>query len=167
LTYDARAVANALLDLAAGSGSSLTHMAVHKVIYYAHGWYLAKHGKPLVKQEFEAWKDGPVLRSVWESLRESGSKPVTCRAQRFDPVRQTREVVSPDIDEDARRFLSNILAAYGHLHAFELSEMTHAAGGPWDLVWNSPRGRVTLGMRISNEAIRTHFERTAAKQTAS
>lgn len=167
MTYDARAVANALLDLAAENGASLTHMAVHKIIYYAHGWYLAKYGEPLVKQEFEAWKDGPVLRSVWESLRDSGSKPVTQRAERFDPVKQTREIVRPEIAEDVRRFLSNVLGAYGHLHAFELSEMTHAPGGPWDRVWNSPGGRVTLGMRISHEAIRRHFERIGASQPAS
>ncbi|MCO6415163.1 DUF4065 domain-containing protein [Siccirubricoccus sp. KC 17139] len=162
MTYDARAVANALLDLAGERGIPLTHMAVHKIIYYAHGWYSARHGKPLVRQEFEAWKDGPVLRLVWESLREAGSKPVTERATRFDPVRQVREVVKPNLDANDHRFLGDILSAYGHIHAFELSEMTHAPGGPWDAVWNAPNRKVTLGMRIPHDAIRKHFQKVAA-----
>jgi uncharacterized phage-associated protein len=167
VTYDARAVANALLDLADERGLPLTHMALHKIIYYAHGWHLAKQGHPFVRQEFEAWKDGPVLRPIWEALRTSGSQPVTIRATRFDPVSQSREVVPPDLMEEDRTFLRDILAAYGHLHAFELSEMTHAPGGPWDRVWNAPDGRITLGMRISHDAVRQHFQRIVGEKAPS
>jgi uncharacterized phage-associated protein len=156
-------VANTLLDLADEKGMSLTHMAVHKVAYYAHGWFLAQHGRPLVRQEFEAWKDGPVLRPVWETLKVSGSAAVKTRATKFDPVRRTTEIVASAMEPMDREFLANVLAAYGFLHAYELSAMTHARGSPWDLVWNAPTKRVTLGMKITHASIRAHFERVSAQ----
>ena len=38
-----------------------------------------------------------------------------------------------------------------------LSKLTHRPGGAWDRIWNAPNGRITLGMRIANEAIREDF----------
>jgi uncharacterized phage-associated protein len=157
LAYDARAVANTVLDLAEEEALCLTHMAVHKVLFYAHAWHLAEHDRPLVKQPFEAWQHGPVLRCVWDTLKVNGSSPVRTRATRHDLVTDQCLVV-PGIDDGAdREFLRGIVRAYGHLHAFELSDMTHEAGGAWDRVFNDPLRRVNLGMRIDNTAIKQHF----------
>jgi uncharacterized phage-associated protein len=157
MPYDARAVANAILDLADKRDMPLTHMALHKVAFYAHGWHLVRYGEPLISQSLEAWENGPVLRSVWETLKTPRDRPVKRRATRFDPIAQTTHVVEPDLNSSDREFLADILSTYGHIAGGELSEMTHAKGGPWDRVWNAPDGRVNLGMRISNEVIRTHF----------
>ena len=43
MSYDCRAIANAVLDLGDQLKLRLTHMAVHKVMYYAHGWHLAQY----------------------------------------------------------------------------------------------------------------------------
>ena len=37
-TYDARAVANFILDLAERDGRALTQVALLKILYFAHGW---------------------------------------------------------------------------------------------------------------------------------
>ena len=60
MAYDGRAVANLLLDLADTLGLRLTHMAVHKIAFFAHGWRLADRNEPLIRQQFEAWNYGPV-----------------------------------------------------------------------------------------------------------
>lgn len=162
MPYDARAVANVVLDLAEERGLTLTHMAVHKVVFYAHGWHLVETGQPFVKQPFEAWKYGPVLRCVWESLKVAGEDPVTERAAKFDLFDQRWIVVPAQVSSEHREFLGRIVAAYGHIHAFELSAMTHAPGGPWDSVYNARDGRVNLGMRIADSEIREHFHRVTA-----
>jgi uncharacterized phage-associated protein len=167
MASDCRAVANAILDIGDQLGLPLTHMAVHKIMYYAHGWHLAKHDGPLISQEFEAWKNGPVQRLVWDCLKPSGHSPVTLRVTRFDLVRRVSAVVREKIAEDQREFLSEVITGYGHLHAFELSEMTHEAGGPWDRVWNAPNGRISLGMRIPHTSIRDHFRQGIAPNRAS
>ncbi len=160
MPYDCRAIANAVLDLGDQSKLKLTHMAVHKVMYYAHGWHLAQSDQPLIEQEFEAWKDGPVQRLVWDTLRISGGKPVTCRATRLDLVTRQVIVVNEEIDSEHWRFLREIVVGYGNLHAFELSEMTHERFGPWDQVWNAKNGKVSLGMRIPNQSVKSHFRKS-------
>jgi uncharacterized phage-associated protein len=157
MAYDARALANLLLDLADDLGLRLTHMAIHKIIFYAHGWYLAETNEPLVRQAFEAWDYGPVLKPVYEALRPSGKKPVAIRATHFDPVSGNTRVVSANFASSDVSFVRNVLRAYGHLDALELSHLTHRSGSPWDQVWNAPGGKITLGMTISNDAIREDF----------
>jgi uncharacterized phage-associated protein len=157
MPYDCRAIANAILDLGDELHLRLTHMAVHKIAYYAHGWHLARTNVPLIRQEFEAWKDGPVQRLVWDCFKASGSSPIEDRATHFDLVSRTATVVREEIAAADLRFIREIVIGYGHLHAFELSEMTHEKGGPWDRVWNAPGGRITLGMRIQHNLIRDHF----------
>ena len=60
--YDARAVANFLLDHADARGLSLTQLMLLKLLYFSHGWYLNRFKSPLVENEFEAWEHGPVIR---------------------------------------------------------------------------------------------------------
>jgi len=132
-------------------------MALHKIAYYAHGWHLAAKGEPLISQEFEAWRDGPVQRLVWDCFRDAGRRTISGRATRFDLVTQRASVVPPDLSPADLQLVDAIVAGYGPIHAFELSEITHEKGGPWDQVYNAPNGRITLGMRISHGLIQHHF----------
>ena len=132
-------------------------MALLKIIYFAHGWHLAKFGSPLISNGFEAWQEGPVIRAVYNCFRCSGAKVISNRAARFNLDLGRYEIVSYLIDGDQAELLRNVFSAYGNLNAFKLSDLTHELGSPWDLVWNAPPQNITLGMRITNEAIRDHF----------
>lgn len=132
-------------------------MALLKILYFAHGWHLAQTGAPLIRNEFEAWKQGPVVRVVYESFREHGENPIDSRATRFNPETGMREVVGYSLSEFETAFLRDISDAYSRLDALRLSDLTHESGSPWDAIWNAPDGRVTLGMRIPNATIREHF----------
>ena len=157
MAYDGRAVANLLLDLADELGLSLTHMALHKVAFFAHGWRLAESGGPLIRQQFEAWDYGPVLRPVYDAFKSAGRTKITARAHGFDPVERTPFLVTADFSSGDQGFLRAVLAAYGRYSAPQLSDMTHRAGSAWDRVWNAPDGKITLGMRIPNQHIREDF----------
>ncbi|MFM9718924.1 Panacea domain-containing protein, partial [Streptomyces galilaeus] len=50
-------------------------MTLLKVLYFAHAWHLAKYGKPLVAQPFEAWRHGPVNRVVYDQYKEYRERP--------------------------------------------------------------------------------------------
>ena len=132
-------------------------MALLKIIYFAHGWHLAKFGTPLIRNGFEAWQEGPVIRAVYNCFRCSGPKIINNRATQFNPNFGRYEIVSYAIDGDQAELLRNVFSAYGNLNSFRLSDLTHEPGSPWDLVWNAPPQNITLGMRITNEAIRDHF----------
>jgi uncharacterized phage-associated protein len=155
--YDARAVANFLLDYADEKRMKVTALWLQKVIFYAHGWYLSKKERPLVQQAFEAWDYGPVVRAVYDAFKGSGAAPLSVRAKRFDVIENTYKEINEPLDAEAQVFLRKIFDAYSLVNAFDLSSMTHAEGSPWDRVWNAPNGAITLGMKISNDEIRKWF----------
>jgi len=157
MSYDARAIANFLLDYADQKEMKVTLLSVVKMIYYAHGWYLSKFNRPLVKQSFEAWENGPVVRVVWEAFRGSGSRPISARAKRLDVLTNSQAIVGDPVAPEEAAFLRNVFDAYAHVHALELSNMTHSQGSPWDEVWNAPNGSVTVGMQIPDDVIRKWF----------
>ncbi len=155
--YDARAIANFLLDLADKKNFPLTQLSLLKLIYFAHGWYLAQWNRPLIFQEFEAWQYGPVIKVVRDEFKRFGQGQITDRARRLDLQLGNRCLVNTELLDDDARFVSAIFDAYHIYDAWQLSELTHEQGSPWDLVWNSmePVGR--LALRIRNEDIRKHF----------
>lgn len=166
MAYEARAIANFILDYADMRGYPITIMALLKIIFFGHGWNFARVRKPLIREPFEAWKDGPVVRIVWESFRDEAGRPITGRATRYDPVTEERSTVRYDLDSETASFLESIVETYADYHAFELSDMTHAKGSPWDRVWNAPGGKVRAGMVISNDEIKQYFIRSAKEHTS-
>ncbi len=159
MSHDAREIANFFLDHADSRGVPMTIMSLLKLIYFAHGWHLARCGQPLVKSRFEAWQHGPVVRSVYECFQGAGDRPIQDRATRFDPLTATSLPADYELDAEERAFLRQIFDAYAHLHAFRLSDLTHEPGSPWDQLWNEAGGSTSPGMRITDESIRDHFMR--------
>src|SRR5258706_4098008 len=139
--HDARAVSNFILDRASKSGIALTVMTLLKVLYFAHGWYLAKTNNPLIAQPFEAWKHGPVNRVVYDQYKEYGRKPIDKAAVSFDPVLMKYVKTPHSFDTDTSRLLENICDYYVRFHPYTLSELTHQAGGPWDTIWTMAQDR--------------------------
>jgi len=155
--HDARSVANFLLDYARERGVPITNMAILKHIYFAHGWHLAAHGQPLITNRIEAWEYGPVVRAVYDSFKVHGAGPITTRATMIDWDTGEIRVARAAFSRDTSNLLRSILTYYSGFGAFELSDLTHVRGGPWDKVWNAGDGKVRLNMEITNESIRAHF----------
>ncbi len=157
LPCDARAVANEFLDMGDVGGVALTNMALQKLVYLAHGGYVLRTGRPLATNHFEAWEMGPVVRCLYEALKIYGSKPVTSRVSWFNALVNRVEIARAPLNELERGYLRQVFDQYGRRDAFELSRITHASGGPWDRVWNAPRGEVFFNQRIPDELILKYF----------
>lgn len=155
--YDAREVANFLLDYADEHGVKLTNMAVLKHIYFAHGWHLASCGRPLISNRIEAWQHGPVIRAVYDCFKQFDAGPITSRATVIDWETGEFTEARAEFCTETVDLLKSTLDYYANYGAFELSEITHAPGGPWDRVWNARDGKVRLNMEISNKAIHDYF----------
>lgn len=164
--YDARAIANFVLDLAEAEGVELTQVSLLKILYFAHGWYLAAKGRPLVTQPIEAWKYGPVIKVVRDAFKEYESKPIRSRAEKL--MLHTGEVivVPSNLKTDDAKFVENVYKQYKQFNAWELSDITHESGSPWDKVWNPKGASGRLGLRIRNDEIRDHFLNVAARGSA-
>lgn len=155
--YDAREVGNYILTRAGKDGHQLTQMSLLKIMFYAHGWYLASTGNPLFKQPVEAWEHGPVVKVVRDAFKEFGKRPITRLAERLDLDTGELILVGNTLENDDEAFVDHVFLMYANKSAFELSDMTHQKDSPWDKVWNSQTAVGRLGLRIKNQEIREYF----------
>ena len=155
--YDARAVANFLLDVADDRRRSLGQISLLKILYFAHGWYLTSRRAPLISQYFEAWQHGPVVKVVRDAFKEYGAAPIKSRAKKLILQTGKLEEVQPLLHPKDADFITVVYEEYAQFGPWQLSDMTHEPGSPWHALWHSENAVGRLGLRIKNEDILTHF----------
>jgi uncharacterized phage-associated protein len=154
-----REVANAILDAAAGDGVSLSNLALNKIVYFAHAWYLATYAKPLVDSHFEAWQYGPVHPQLYHQLKRFGDQPIESRLTRID-LQTGRDVpVDVKLDDDEAEHILKITRFYGVRSASWLVQATHEPGAPWDQVWSVAERSPCPGMIIPDELTEQFYRR--------
>lgn len=163
--HSAKAIANFFLDQSDRDGRQMTQMKLHKLVYYAHGWHLGLRDQPLIDETVEAWKYGPVIRSLWDEFRDAGSKPIQRKAVEAN-VKGLRLISfsEPVVDssDESIPMLKRTWEVYGPLSAVQLSQMTHERDSPWTITWNKAQAEgVTLGVDIPNDLIREYFKKKA------
>jgi len=155
--YDARAVANTIVAMAAGTGQRVSHLKLQKLLFLCHAFYIVSRGRPLVKREFEAWKRGPVHRDVYEAFRKYSRRPIDQPAERLDPVRRTWSIIAPVEDDDVVAVMRRVLDFYLGWSARQLVDLTHAKEGPWDYVVRNAEVQANLGFRIPDRIVLQRF----------
>jgi uncharacterized phage-associated protein len=163
--YDARMVANYLLDLADQKQQTLTQASLLKILYFCHGWYLAWHETPLCANDFEAWELGPVVRVVRNAFKSYGRTPITTRATRIDLMTGEQAPIPNLVSVQDKAAIEKVFDQYSRFSTPRLIDMTHEKGSPWDRLWNSREPVARLGLRIKNEEIRAHFLQASLPET--
>ena len=123
--HDARSVANELLRCAWSHDDRITHLKVQKLLFYCQGWMLTLHEQPLFFQPIEAWKHGPVVRDVYDSLQWHGAGPITL------PIDTARETYG----QEQEKLLNEVWRVYGDYTAAQLRSLTHVSNSPWTRTW--------------------------------
>lgn len=160
LMYDARDIANFLLDSADAKGIPITNLSLQKLLYFAHGWFYAIYEQPLIRNKFEAWQYGPVQRVLYDQFKACRDRPIRgTRATYIDPENGKSVYRAPSIDRDHARLISDVLDKYGKFSAGQLVERSHAEDGPWEYVWQQAEDAIYPGMRIPDSMILEHFKR--------
>ena len=142
----------------------LMHMKLQKLVFYAQGWHLGLNNSPLINEPIEAWKYGPVVRSLYREFREFGNSAINRLASDYDP--ELEEIYYPDIpetEEYARTFLDKIWAIYRDFTSIQLSNMTHAPGTPWARVNHQYNGDIPRGVAIPDEWMAEFFRKEAER----
>lgn len=145
MSHDALLVANKLVEDSKKQNNPLTPLQIIKLVYFCHGWMLGILGKSLIKQQVLAWRYGPVIADVYYSVKQYGGNPVTKQIIMGTPEQKFNEVEIELIEQ--------VLSKYGYLDGIRLSQLTHAPGTPWDIVWRQ-NGRNSV---IPNNLIRDHY----------
>jgi uncharacterized phage-associated protein len=156
--YDARVIANYILYYHYERSEPITQLRLYKLLYFAHGWHLLERHKPLVWNDFEAWKNGPVVKVVRDNFSAFKDDPIEGYAKAFDLLRGETVQLAHRLDVGVESFIAGVIEAYRSYTAGELSELTHLRGSAWDSVWKSKEPLGRFGLRLKNDEILRDFQ---------
>jgi uncharacterized phage-associated protein len=125
----------------------LTPMKLQKLLYFGQGLSLASTDMPLFAEEFQAWRYGPVLPSIYRRFKSFGSDAV--------PVEHPYRTDISCFPANSRKSLEEVMITFGALTPARLSALSHAAGGPWAKVF-LPASVDTV---IPQQEMRTYFSK--------
>ncbi|MBU2588766.1 MAG: DUF4065 domain-containing protein [Alphaproteobacteria bacterium] len=146
---DSRTVANRFITLANAKGDALTPMQILKLVYMAHGWMLGLVGRPLIKEEVEAWQYGPVIPKLYNAIRRYKSQPVS----------EAIQGLPDDLAEDETHIIDQVYKIYGKRSGPALSRLTHKPDSPWAKVYRPG----SFGLEIPNDLIEDHYAMLAKR----
>ncbi|MEO0621835.1 MAG: Panacea domain-containing protein [Pseudomonadota bacterium] len=155
--YDARAIANLLLDEADQRNIVVTNLALQKLLYFAHGIHLSQTKKPLLSGYFEAWQYGPVHPAVYRAFKQAGSQAIRMRAKGQDPLSGRTRELPPPTDLEVVDLVRRVLGSYGRMLPSRLVDLSHAKGAPWAVIVDKARTDVAFGLRIPDNVIVDRF----------
>lgn len=162
--YNPITIANYFIYKSIDVGEPITPMKVLKLVYIAHGWHLGLRKEPLLTEQTEAWKYGPVIQSVYRAFKEYGKEDID--KVRFYSTRDKMEFSELLSNEEDINFLDKIWSVYGSYSGTQLSTLTHMKNTPWHITWHEKGGNLTTGAIIPNSLIRSHYEEKATLSVA-
>ena len=102
--YNCFDIAKQFLKFAKEEGIGIEPMKLLKLTYIAHGWHLGFYSKPLMVNNIEAWKYGPVIPDLYHVTKRFGFSNVD-----LDPIRIRS---TNDLNEEELKFLKLIWNNY-------------------------------------------------------
>ncbi len=120
------------------SGELITNLKLQKLCYYAQGFSLAIYGRPLFREDIQAWKYGPVIAELWRDYNTYG----------HNPIPPPTDVDYNLYDKDTKELLNEVYEVYGQFSARKLRDMTHE-----EPPWKEADGGV-----ISTDSMKKYFK---------
>lgn len=140
-------VAEYILRKAREANDTVTPMQILKLVYMCHGWMLGLYGRQLIKENVEAWRYGPVIRELYDQVKDFRSQAITAKLS--DNV--------DDFDGPEKNIMDQVYSKYGKLSGPALSRLTHMKDSPWDITY-SLSGQNAV---ISNDLIEDYYAKLA------
>ena len=145
-------LASATLDY----GLNLDQLQLNKLLYITNGFVLQDRDEPAFHNPVEAWKYGPVIRTVWEAYNDWGNTPIgvldMCRTplgNKTETIKRRDELLKI-IGRDVAGVVGGVLEEYGQCTGGELVDMTHRKGTPWSDAYRRGRNNVIPTESIAN-----------------
>src|SRR4051794_25170043 len=82
--HDARKIANLLLSEFDSKRFDVTNLKLNKILFFLHAFHLVRNSRPLIKNHFEAWEHGPVVRVVYHEFKLFERAPITSLAKHLN-----------------------------------------------------------------------------------
>ncbi len=149
-------VANEFIRLGKEENNFFTPMQLLKLVYIAHGWMLGFFGKPLINEDVEAWKYGPVIPELYQEVKNYGRERIG------NEIGSWATLSRQFLNEEEKSVIHFVYKKYGNLDGIRLSMITHQKDTPWSDIF-SHEG---WGDVIPNDLIRNHYTHLTNKVLA-
>ncbi|HVG17233.1 MAG TPA: type II toxin-antitoxin system antitoxin SocA domain-containing protein [Chitinophagaceae bacterium] len=149
MSYAASAIAYAFTIKGIEEGKFVTQMKLQKMVFFAHGYHLAKYGSPLINETFEAWRFGPVVPDIYQSYKLYGSDMI------IDPGLVRNSAKPLTFSEPALDAIEYTWKVTKNFSASQLSSWSHLSDSPWAAVYD-PANDSSI---IQNESIKEYFQK--------
>ena len=118
----------------------ISNAKLQKLLYYAQGCFLAVTGNPLFSDELVAWRNGPVVESVYEEYLPYGKTGI-----QFDDDFDFGEFSTAEND-----LLREVYDIFGQYSAWKLRDM---------VLEETPVKEIKPNASLSLESMKKYFER--------
>lgn len=96
---------------------TMSTMKLQKLCYYSQAWHMVWDDEPLFEEDFQAWANGPVCRSLYATHRRMFSV-------------DSMPDIKGKLNESQKESIDLVLESYGDKSAQWLSDQTHREK-PW------------------------------------
>ncbi|PRX56675.1 Panacea domain-containing protein [Flagellimonas meridianipacifica] len=131
------------------NGLTITPLKLQKILYYIQAWHIARFEKHTLFDELpEAWVNGPVYRSVYNTFSEKfyRNTPLKINVQGDVPEELETQMNELDLDQLQTEHINTTIKFYSPQSEGNLVLKTHA-----DAPWNIARDGLDAFERSSNE----------------
>jgi uncharacterized phage-associated protein len=129
-------------------GVPIDPLSLEKHLFYAQSFWLVLSGRPLFDDEFEAWRNGPVVPEVYDAYKGFGLNPIVPASG------GTRSLGNREIEA----YIDELVDFLGGYTAIQLSRATHAED-PWRKVREDIATRISSRTVISKTDMLRYYSR--------
>jgi uncharacterized phage-associated protein len=145
-------------------GGTTSHIKLQKIVYYLEAYHLARFGKPLIDDEFEAWVHGPVSRKLWNAFSKySVYNPINFDSGKRDEILRSFETA---LSNEQRDFIDLVITKLKLKSGDQLETLTHS-----EQPWQEARKGLYPGQpsqkTISKKMMKTFYEQQISAKTQS
>jgi len=156
--YEARKICNFLLSNFDSVEFGLTNLRINKLLFFIQAESLRLRPAGLIRNHFEAWQFGPVIRPVFDAFKMYKDSPIKAPALYLDYASGKKMPVPyDDVTAEDREIIVCEFRNYSRFTTGQLVALSHERGGPWDTIYQLHLADATQSPRIPNELIKKHF----------
>ncbi len=156
--YEARKVCNFVLSRYDAAGFAVTNLRINKLLFFMHIEALRRNPEGLIRNHFEAWQFGPVVRPVFEAFKHHGEKFISAPATYLDYASgQMKPIPYDEISSADAELICRVFEEYSRFTTGQLVSLSHETGAPWDVIYQACLREKSLSPRIPNELLRQHY----------
>ncbi len=140
--YECITVAQWLVNKGVDTGDFMTRMVLHKLCYFAYGFYHRQHKKELISDPFEVGRYGPIDYATDNKFKKFKNGFIT-----------DEQLLRQEIDIDDGGFLSSFWADFVLTHSpSKLVGILRVSESPWH------RAKECGSRLVDKKAIKEYFE---------